>query len=218
MKDKINKNILFIIVGILLIPVLYLLFTTGFYFITHPTILFKDLNKSMDNDIVSAKQIEIYLNREIQGIENLKKYELIVGSIDMKVDNEHRGEVTVVLVEKDNKKSKVIYAYLDTRKHIFYKFQDAGRESKLYPGIIHLRDWEIDSTDAVRISEEFYSTNKDFQYNEIWITTTSIYDNNNKLWNIYLTDIKSNIRYVTRIDPYSGEVVYNTIYNFPIYK
>ena len=218
MKNKAVRDVLAVVVAILAIPVLYLLVPTVFYFITHPTISLKELNKPIIYEVVSAKQIETYLSSEIQKNDKLNKYDLIIGSINMIVDREHQGEVTVIFVEKDNKRSKVIYAYLDTHKGIFYKFQDAGRESKLYPGIIHLRDWKIDSIDAVRISEEFFSSNKDFRYDEILIITTSIYDSNEEeSWNIHLTDIKNKIRYVTSINPYSGEVVYHTIYHFPVF-
>ena len=211
MKNKQIKNILLVTVCVIAIPIICIIGITAFYSIVNPTISLKPLDKPIGSEVVSAKQIETYLSNEVQRINKFSKYDLTIGSIDMKVDSEHRGEVTVIFVEKDNKNSKVIFAYLDTQKGMFYKFQDMGRESKLYPGIIHLQEWKIDSTEAVRISKEFFSTNKDFRYDEIWIKSCSYYSERNETLDVYLTDKENNIRYETRINPYSGEVLVHNI-------
>ena len=216
MNKKAIKIILLVLAGIAAVFVLWLIITTAFYAITHPTISLGVLDKPMDNNLVSAKQIGAYLNDEIQKIDKLGKYDLVIGSIDMKVNREHRGEVTVIFVEKDNKKPKVIFAYLDTDKGILNKFQDYGRESKLYPGIINLSDWKIDSVEAIKIAEEFFKDKEGFEYDEIWIQTYSDalvdYSGGEEEWLVFLTDNKKSIRYYTRIDPYSGEVVVHSIY------
>lgn len=211
MKDKITPKIIFIVVLVFGIPTIGVLAITAFYAISNPTISLDDLNKSVEYNVVSAKQIEDYLSSELKGVEKFNKYDLTVGSVDMKLDKEHRGDVTVTFVEKDRTKSKIIYATLDTRKGVFYKFQDVGRQSKLYPGIVHLNEWKIDSTDAVRIMEYFYKNNKAFRYDEIWILSSSYYLGAEETWNVYLTDRKNSVKYGTRINPYSGEVVVHTI-------
>jgi hypothetical protein len=197
------------------IPILWLIAIIGFNAIMNPTISLETLNKPVDYNVISSKQIEEYLSDEIQKNEKLNKYDLAVGSIDMKIDREHRGEVTVIFVEKDNKKPKVIFGYMDTRIGILFKFQDMGRENKLYPGIIRLSEWKIDSTDSVRITEEFFSTIKDFRYDEIWLHSYSDslvdYSGDEEMWIVYLTDKKNNIRYGTKINPYTGEVLVSTI-------
>jgi len=211
MKNKQTKNIFLIIGCILATPIIFIMTVIAFYSITNPTISLKPLNKPISVDIVSAKQIETHLNSEIEQIDKLKKYNLTIGSIDMHIDSENRGEVTVIFVEKDNVNSKVIFAHLDTCKGIFYGFEDYGRESKLYPGIIRLKEWKIDSTDAIRISEEFFSDNKDFRYDEIWLISSSYYMGSEETWNVYLTDKENNIRYEIRMNPYSGEVFFHNI-------
>ncbi len=209
--SRLTKNILIVISGIIATLIIYFVATITFYGLTHPTISFKDFNKPMDYTIISAEQIESYLMNEIRQIDKLAKYDLTLGSIDMKINDGHRGEVTAIFVEKDSENSKVIFAYLNTNNSIFYKFSDYGRESKLNPGVIHLSEWKIDSTDAIRISEDFFSDNKDFRYDEIWIKSCSYYKWNEETWDVYLTDRKNNIRYGTRINPYSGEVLVDTI-------
>ena len=215
MRNKQIKNILLVTVCFIAITTICTIGIIAFYSISNPTISLKPLDKPIGSEVVSAKQIETYLINEIHQIDKFSKYNLMIGSVDMKIDSEHRGEVTVIFVEKDSQNPKVIFAYLDTQRGIFYKFQDMGRERKLYPGIIHLHEWGIDSVEAVRISEEFFCSIKDFRYDEVWIKSYSDslvdYVGNKERWDVYLTDTENNIRYETRINPYSGEVLVHSI-------
>ena len=211
MNTKTVKKILLPIAGIVAILILWLFATAGVYSITHPTISLEVIDKPIDSSIISAKQVEAYLSNEIHYNKKLDKYNLKIGSIEMKIDDDHKGEVTVIFVQREIKRPKVVFAYLDTRKGIFNRFQDFGRESRLYPGIINLREWSIDSTDAVRITEEFFSDKDGFRYDEIWLysynDSLADYSGSEEGWLVYLTDKINNIRYNTRINPYSGEVV-----------
>ena len=209
---KIFKRVVLIIGVCLVAYVAYLIVVVGFYSVTHPTISLKPLDKAIDYDIVSAKQIEILLNDEIRQIEKLNKYDLTIGKINMKLDREHRGKISVTFVEKDNRISpKIIIAELDTRERMLYTIQDWGRENKLNPGIIHLHDWKIDSIDAVRIAEEFFIANEDFRYDEIWLHSYDNFLNSWCRWWVFLTDKKNKVRYEISIDPYTGEVSSNNI-------
>jgi hypothetical protein len=71
---------------------------------------------------------------------------------------------------------------------------------------MHLRDWKIDSTDALMIAEEFFSSNEDFRYDEIWLHSYVNYPDSWCRWWVFLTDRKNNVRYETAIDPYTGEM------------
>lgn len=145
----------------------------------------------------------------------LGKYDLILGSIEMEIDREHRGEVEVEFAEQNSDNPKIFKAALNTREGMLYEFTDWGRESKLYPGIIHLQNWNIDSTDAVRISEEFFRAEKDFRYDKIGLRSSdnfSIGDvANPERWSVYLSDYKNKIRYKAEIYAYTGEVLYHSI-------
>ena len=214
MAKRIIKIVLLLVLCALATPTIYFIAIIGFEGITHPTISLESYDKPIESHLVTAKQIGGYLLEEIERVDKLAKYELTVGAIDMKIDREHLGEVTVTFVEKNNDNSKVIFAYLDTWEGVFYKFEDYGRESKLYPGVIHLEDWMVDSTDAVRISEDFYNDNKKFRYDSIWLKTFSNYFGSVETWEVYLRDVENNVRYETSIDPYSGEVRSHSIRDF----
>ena len=212
---KISRIVLIVLASILLILVLWFVGTTVFYSITHPTVSPDFANIPIEKNVVTAKQIEQYLCDVIQKNDKLDQYDLVVGSIDMKIDAEHKGEITVIFVEKDNKKPRVVFAYLDTNEGVISKLQDYGRESKLYPGIINLREWSIDSTDAVLITKDFFKNDYGFRYDEIWIYTYNDYladsSKGEERWLVYLTDKQNDIRYSTRIDPYSGEVISHSV-------
>jgi hypothetical protein len=157
----------------------------------------------------------------IQDERKLEKYDLILGEIVMTLDREHRGEVTVAFAEKKimqpkkifNPYPKVILGNLDTRKGFFWGFEDCGRDSlKLNPGAIHLQDWNIDSTDAVKIAEEFFSSTEGFRYDEVYLytaNTTGLEGNSNgeERWRVKLRDRKNEITYNLWIDVYTGEAL-----------
>jgi len=170
------------------------------------------LGKPIDSEIVSAKQIVEYLNsNKIKQIhKRYRKHGLVVGKISMRLDIEHRGKVEVTFVEINKNPKKipnVIIADLDTRKNMFYRFSYYGREGKLYPGVIHIQNWKIDSKDAVRIAEDFVNSNKNSQYDRIWLLTNTIYKGNKETWEVFLTDSERGVSSSIRINPYSGEVL-----------
>jgi len=198
----IGSPIIFISSGIIFVSL-----GMAYIYILNPTISLEPLDKPIDPEIVSAKQIVEYLNNEIQQIDKFTKYDLTVGEVDMHLDAEHRGQVTVTFVEKENENTKVIFADLDTRRSIFHRFSDQGRESKLNPGIIYIQNWKIDSKDAVRIAEDYISARENFRYDEIWLISVSYYRGNKEVWDVYLTNNNNDIRYNLTIDPYSGEVL-----------
>ena len=207
MTNRIIKVIVLYVAGLIVSPIALF----AILFTLDSALTFnKTLNKPIEYEIVSAKQIESYLSDEIAQYRKVRKYNFSVGSIDMKIDKEHRGEALVIFVEKDHEKPILLFARLDTREMVFYKIEDYARESKLNPGIINFRDWIIDSTDALRLTEEFFSTDPDFQYNRIWLNTYSnsfIWRQGDvEEWHVYLTDDENDIRYSTHINPYSGEI------------
>jgi len=222
MNEKTIKIILIAVAIVVLASILLLAVGAVLLNIIYSRIPFKELNEPMEYNVISAKQIEAYLVNEIHNIDNLDKYDLTIGSISMKLDKEHRGEVEVIFVERNSQNSKVIIANLDTQEGILYKFQDLGRESKLYPGVIDLQDWEIDSTDAVRIFEEFFCDDEDFLYDEIRLYTYSDslidYQGKEEYWMVSLIDEEKNICYNIRINAYSGEITSHTIGNLIIDK
>jgi len=210
----IDKLFLPIIVAIAAGFVLYIIGPIVFAAITNPIVLIDPVEQPIDNDFISAKQIEVLLNDEIQKIEKLNEYDLEIGSIEMELNADQRGGISVKYVEngKDGGESKVILAQLSTRTKILHSIQDLGRDGKNYPGgTIGLCDWIIDSTDALGISEEFFSDSQDFRYDEIRIKSCSYYHGNEKTWDVFLTDKRNNIRYETRINPYTGEVVSHNV-------
>lgn len=207
-SDK-SITILAIVFATMSSPIVLVIATVVIGVIVDPTPT--HLGKPIDSEIVSAKQIVEYLSNEIQKDRFFFKYDnLAVGKINMRLDIEHRGEVNVTFVEINKNPKKipnVIIADLDTRKNMFYRFSYYGREGKLYPGVIHIQNWKIDSKDAVRIAEDFVNSNKNSQYDRIWLLTNTIYKGNKETWEVLLTDSERGVSSSIRINPYSGEVL-----------
>ena len=186
--------------------VLYNVLLVAFHVITHPTISIQPINKPIDSSVISAKQIEALLNGEIRKIKGLGKYDFVIGSINMDVNKEHKGKISATYVEreKESEQSKLIIVELDTQEEILYTIKDWGKESKLYPGILNLPDWNIDSTEAVRIAEEFFATHEGFRCDEIRLRSLADFLGSTERWCVYLIDKERNIRYEADLDPYTG--------------
>ena len=214
MKNNRKRNILGVVAFVAILSVLSLTLGVCIFAITHRTIAFDTLGKSVPPVVVSAKQAETYVANELLQETKLAKYDLTIGAVEMKITNNHEGEIIVTFVENKKRNSKVIYAHLNTMERVFYGFEDYGKESKLYPGIIHFQDWSIDSTDAVRIVEEFFSTTADFRYDEIWLYTYNNYwgspEDIDEGWNVFLIDKQNNIRYSAKISCITNEVSMHT--------
>ncbi|MDR3000439.1 MAG: hypothetical protein LBU89_04155 [Fibromonadaceae bacterium] len=203
-SNKIMKTLIIvftIIVGPIVLVGVIIATLVVYFSIIYPSTTIQ-INKPISSEVVSAKQIVEYLNNEILQIDNYAKYDWKVGKIVMILDIEHRGKVTVRFLEKE--KGQVMFAYLDTRKKMFYKLSNHTEESNRYPRTINFQDWKIDSPDAVSISKDFLNTGKGFRYDEIQLIADYSYKEGKEIWEVYLTDRKSDLRYYLGIDPYLG--------------
>lgn len=174
----------------------------------------KVIDRPIDNNIVSAKQIEEYLASISSEIDKFAKNDLTIGYIEMKLDNTYKGKVAVTLSQADSKRPTVIQVHFDTNSSVLEKIQYIGKSSKLYPGVIHIENWVIDSTDAIIIAKNFFSSNEfteKFRFDEILLNTyndtlVDFTGNTEKLC-IYITDNVNGIRYEAKLDPYSGNII-----------
>jgi hypothetical protein len=203
-----NTKIITIVIMVLASPIILVGVTVtvfGIYFsVIYPSTTIR-VNKPVDSEVISAKQIAEYVNNEILRINKFAEYDLAVGEIDMRLDIEHRGKVTVRFYESKN--WNIVFADLDTRKGKFHKFSIHTNEANRYgEGTIHPQNWTIDSPDAVRISEELFNDNDNFRYDKIQLITNS-YSWKAYSWNVYLIDKQNNICYESKINLYSGEVL-----------
>lgn len=164
--------------------------------------------KQMDENVISAKQLNEYLLNELQQRGLLEKYDLIMGSIHMTLTPEHLGEISVTFVEKDKEKPRIITANLNTQEGVFYGTEDYQYESKLNPGIIHISEWKIDSIDAVKIAEEFFDLRPEFRYDSIYIFTRGnrFEEVSHEIWDVNFRDEENYIQYSVFVDPYTGEL------------
>ena len=164
-------------------------------------------------DPFSAMQMDRFLNEKMESLGVFKKRKYLLGEIEMTLDKERKGEMIVTYAEPNSKRPRVLYAYIDMEKGVVENIKKGGRDSKLYPGQIHLANWKVDSWDAIRIAEEYlteYTENERFHYDEIWLRTYSDtlvdYAGTKEDWIVSFRDNEDFEKGSMRIDPYSGKV------------
>ena len=166
-------------------------------------------NEELPSNLTSGKSIAEYARNIVE--EDCGK-EFYVGSIDMRLDSELKGEVEVILVEKKQKKPLLVYVDFDTKSNKLLSFDYTSWHSKLDPGIINIQNWKIDYAEAIEISEEFYSETDGFTYDSVQINTCNSHKDKPEDWFVVLNDDQSKKRYYTRIDPYTGEIFVHSIW------
>ena len=179
----------------------------------------KSLQIKLSDNTITAKQIEVLLSEQLQKYNIFANNQFTLGEIYMNLNLEHRGSIIAKYVERNSKYPKVVFVYLDTEKSQIEKVEDMGTNRKLYPGEISIKDWLIDSDEAVKIAHELYSKKMsidDFHYDEVLIYSYngSELDNleNVERWLVFLIDSQNGIKYFTRIDPFNGNVVSYSIW------
>lgn len=143
--------------------------------------------------------------------------EFNVGSVYMILDSDLKGEVEVILKEKNQKKPLLVYVKFDTRNNKLLSFKYVNWHSKLDPGIIYFQDWKIDYAEAIEISEKFFSQTDGFRYDRVLIFSCNSFPSKDEDWEDWFVDIfdeQGNKKYYTRIDPYTGEILRHGIYKY----
>ena len=165
-----------------------------------------EVNEKFPENLTSGKSIAEYA-RNI--VEQDYGEEFEIGSLDMTLDSELKGEGKVGLVEKGKKRPQIAYVKFDTKNNMLLNFYYYGYETKVYPGIIDFQNWKIDYEDAIEISEEFYSETEGFQYDSVLIETNDSYRGEEgwEVWRVLFYDYQNEKRYYTHIDPYTGGVL-----------
>lgn len=158
----------------------------------------------LDEEIVTAKQVLLYLDEELKKNYLLRPYNWIAEDITMKFSKKHRGsvEVTFILYGANREELKVITAKLDTQKHIFYGFFENGY--KLNDATVVLpsfSEWKVDSDEAVTIFEEALRKHEILNYSDVTAFA------NSAGWQITTVDDVSKYCCKIHIDPYTGEVL-----------
>ena len=134
------------------------LFAQGYGFVAqlfNPTISVPEFSKSFGDDVVTAKDVAVYMQDEIASFKEFDRFDLAVSEIFMDLEENGRGVVRVTVSERNAEKPIVVLAELDTEKREFYQFADYGREGKLNPdGVLDMDAWKIDSDQAFAIVKD----------------------------------------------------------------
>lgn len=113
------------------------LFAQGYGFVAqlfNPTISVPEFSKSFGDDVVTAKDVAVYMQDEIASFKEFDRFDLAVSEIFMDLEENGRGVVRVTVSERNAEKPIVVLAELDTEKREFYQFADYGREGKTESG------------------------------------------------------------------------------------
>lgn len=170
---------------------------------------YNEINEELPDNLNSSKSIAEYAKNIVE--KDCDK-EFNIGSVDMHLDSELKGDVEVILVEKKQKKPLLVYVDFDTKNNKLLSFQYVTWNSKAHPGVINMHKWKIDYEEAIELSKEFYSKTQGFRYDSVWIETCNSHKEKDEDWSVILNDEQSWKRYYTRIDPYTGEIFVHSIW------
>ena len=174
---------------------------------------YNERNEDLPENLNSSKSIAEYA---LNIVENDCGKEFEIGSVQMILDSELKGEAEVTLVEKNKEKPLLVYVNFDTKSYKLLSFRYTAWNSKLHPGFINIPNWKIDYAEAIEISKGFYSKTDGFRYDSIRIHTCNSYpfeDEDWEDWFVVLYDEQNNKNYYTRIEPYTGEVLIHSIWD-----
>lgn len=159
------------------------------------------IEEELPEDLYSAFQLLPLANELAEKYSKNKEYHL--GDVRMVLSNDHRGDVEFTYIHSE---SRIIYVKIDTENHKIKEVVRRGYDSKLDPGKINMEAWKVDSINAVKITEEFFSETNGFKYTHMILHTPNVMGES---WSVSLRN-KENI-YDSHIDPKTGEVLYNNI-------
>lgn len=97
-----------IAISIFVTPMLVViaLFAQGYGFVAqlfNPTISVPEFSKSFGNDVVTAKDVAVYMQDEIASFKEFDRFDLAVSEIFMDLEENGRGVVRVTVSEKTQK-------------------------------------------------------------------------------------------------------------------
>ena len=148
-----------IAISIFVTPMLVViaLFAQGYGFVAqlfNPTISVPEFSISFGDDVVTAKDVAVYMQDEIASFKEFDRFDLAASEIFMDLEENGRGVVRVTVSERNAEKPIVVLAELDTEKREFYQFADYGREGKLNAdGVLDMDAWKIDSGQHLQSSK-----------------------------------------------------------------
>ena len=170
-----------------------------------------EVNKELPDDLTSGKSL-VECARKIVEEDSGKEFD--VGEVYMILDSELKGEVQVTLVEKKEKKPLLVDVDFDTKSNKLLSFNYVSWHSKLDPGLINFQDWEIDYTEAIEISKEFFSQAAGLRFDRILMYTVNSHPSKDKDWEAWMVDFfddQNKKKYYARIEPYTGEILRHSI-------
>jgi len=168
---------------------------------------YNERNEELPDNLNSSASLAEYAKNVVE--EHCGK-EFEIGSVDMHLDAELKGEVEVILKEKKQKRPWLVYVNFDTKNNKLLSFKYVNWHSKLDPGIINIQNWGIDYAEAIEITKEFYSKTEGFRYDDVIIRTCNSHpseDEDWENWAVVFRDYRNKKIYDTRIEPYTGEIL-----------
>lgn len=191
---------------VLSICILIVVFLTGCDITYKGTIL-------LDKENISAKNICKFLTEEFEEKKEWRGYrKLRAGEIRINIDESSHETIEIIFMELLKSNPAVIVATIDNFKEPIASINEIGRDSKLWPGLININDWRIDSDDALRIGKA-YVLKENFSFDEVLIHGNSSGFLEGDQWSLRFWDNKTKTSCYIRIDPYDGEIIGASIFD-----
>ena len=167
--------------------------------------------KSIDPEVVSSQELIGIAKSELDIHFDIEMDNLYVGDIVMYLNEEHRGQIIITFSDVNSPQSRYLI-YFDTYEHILQQIHYFKNEPKISIDTLHPEQWTIDSIDLETIANNVFSTENDFTYDKVSISTSVPLDGAHEVWHIGLTDSDRNISYRLAIDAFTGEIRSKSIY------
>lgn len=167
----------------------------------------EDINKNIPGHKTTAKQLVEISKPFVEKYWGNRSYH--VGAINMELDKSEQGNVEIWY--KDEKKNNdgvpnIITVEIDTKNKKVLRIINQDRDSKIEPGNINIEKWAIDSREAIKMANEAFKGNSDFDYTIAYLSGTNSYLGGKETWDVSLFNKINKKAYYLKIDAYTGDI------------
>lgn len=152
----------------------------------------------------SAKEVSSLLELHKQEIDDFAKCEMFLGQIQIE---SCKGKTTIeAWYSTGSVDNPLVFAVkLDSESKDTAVVHYVGKHTKLYPGVIDLDKYVIDSDEAVTIAEkELNQRYEDFKYDRVIAHTSE--DIVNNCWSVLFINSEEQCNYYLHVNPVDGSV------------
>lgn len=161
-------------------------------------------NIAIGENVLSAKEISSYVNNALKEVTPVR--DMKIGQINMEINKELLGDITVTYFEQNKKYPTLYYVKVNTKEHLIKDMSVERFNDKYKSKNLEIETWNIDSTKAIEIAKNYFKEDKDFKYDRLSLMGYLDADNT-KCWNVTMISSETKKVYKVFINPFTGYVV-----------